>query len=77
MDFTQWLSPVQHRESSVPEPAHPPAGALETVSTEGTFITWFLMFPLHKAQYWPGMGFSVAVEQDQGRGACLYPLDGC
>lgn len=61
----------------LPEPGHRPAEALGTVSTEGTFITCFLRFPLHKAEYWPGMGFSVALEQDQGRGACLHPLDGC
>lgn len=44
------------------------------MSTEGTFITWLLGFPLHKAEYWPGMGFSVAVEQDQGGGALPSPL---
>lgn len=44
------------------------------MSTEGTFITWLLGFLLHKAEYWPGMGFSVAVEQDQGGGALPSPL---
>lgn len=57
----------------MPEPGHPPAEALETMSTEGTFIMWLLEFPLHKAEYWPGMGFSAAVEQDQGGGLAFTP----